>query len=136
MSWIKKIMNDRLFWRYALVGGAVTLLELVLLFIFKRIFGWYYLTGSIAAYACGFFLTFFWRKYWVFKDYTTHRLSGQLLLYLLVFIASLAANTLLMIILVERFHVFYLRAQLFGGIASGLIGFRFNQDLTFGENER
>ena len=108
--------------RYAASGGGNTLLGLLIYFIsYKYIFGeetfhfgFYAFKGHIAALIVSFCITFpvgfFMSKYVVFSD---SNMKGriQLFRYFMVCIFNLTLNYILLKIMVEKFHVYPVLAQ-------------------------
>ncbi|MBI5858069.1 MAG: GtrA family protein [Sphingobacteriales bacterium] len=117
----KKIMSLQTF-RYAASGGGNTLLGLLVYYIsYKFIFseknfhfGFYAFKGHIAALILSFCVTFpvgfFMSKYVVFSD-SNMRGRIQLFRYLMICLFNLALNYILLKILVEKFHVYPVIAQ-------------------------
>lgn len=117
----KKLMNIQTF-RYAASGGGNTLLGLIIYYIsYKFIFseetfdiGFFAFKGHIAALILSFCVTFpvgfFMSKYVVFSD---SNMKGriQLFRYLLICLFNLGLNYILLKILVEKFHIYPVIAQ-------------------------
>lgn len=115
-------MNLQTF-RYAASGGANALLGFVVFAVsYKYIFaektfdfGFYAFKGHIAALILSFCITFpigfFMAKYVVFID-SKMKWNVQLFRYLMVCLFNLALNYLLLKILVERFYVYPVFAQI------------------------
>lgn len=118
----KKLMNLQTF-RYAASGGGNTLLGLAIYYIsFKYIFsekvfefGFYAFEGHIAALIVSFCITFpvgfFMSKYVVFSD---SKMKGriQLFRYFMICLFNLALNYILLKMLVEKFKIYPVLAQL------------------------
>lgn len=117
----RRIMNLQTF-RYAASGGGNTLFGLIIYFIgYKYIFlektfhfSFYAFKGHIAALVLSFCITFpigfFMSKYVVFSD---SKMKGriQLFRYLMICLFNLALNYLLLKIMVERFYLYPVLAQ-------------------------
>ncbi|MBL0232617.1 MAG: GtrA family protein [Chitinophagaceae bacterium] len=117
----RKLMNLQTF-RYAASGGGNTLLGLIIYTIsFKYIFAektfhlpFYALKGHVAALIASFIITFpvgfFMSKYVVFID---SGMKGriQLFRYFMVCMFNLVLNYILLKILVERFQIYPVLAQ-------------------------
>lgn len=115
-------MNLQTF-RYAASGGGNTLLGLIIYFIsykyifFEKMFhfGFYAFKGHNAALFLSFSITFpvgfFMSKYVVFSD---SNMKGriQLFRYFIVCLFNLFINYLLLMIMVEKFHVYPVLAQI------------------------
>ncbi len=115
-------MNIQTF-RYLASGGGNTVLGLLVYYIsYKFIFfektfdfGFYAFKGHIAALISSFCVTFpvgfFMAKYVVFSD-SNMRGRVQLFRYLMVCLFNLALNYILLKILVERFRIYPVMAQI------------------------
>jgi putative flippase GtrA len=118
----KRLMNIQTF-RYLASGGGNTVLGLLVYYIsYKFIFfektfdfGFYAFKGHIAALIASFCVTFpvgfFMAKYVVFSD-SNMRGRVQLFRYLMVCLFNLALNYILLKILVERFRIYPVMAQI------------------------
>ena len=117
----RKLMNLQTF-RYAASGGGNTLLGLIIYTIsFKYVFventfdlGFYAMKGHVAALAVSFLFTFpigfFMSKYVVFSD-SAMKGRIQLFRYFMVCMFNLVLNYILLKILVERFNIYPVLAQ-------------------------
>jgi len=115
------LMNRQTF-RYAASGGGNTLLGFIIYFVsFKYVlheqqlhFGFYAFKAHIAALFISFCITFpigfFMSKYVVFND-SNMRGKTQLFRYFMICMFNLALNYILLKILVERFHIYPVLAQ-------------------------
>lgn len=118
----KRIMNLQTF-RYAAAGGGNTLLGFVVYYIsFHYIlkehtlyFSFYAFKAHVAALLISFIVTFpvgfFLSKYVVFSD-STMKGRVQIFRYLMICLFNLALNYILLKILVERFHIYPVLAQI------------------------
>lgn len=106
------------FVRY-LVSGVVTVLSTVgFLYILTEWLQIWYLAASVVAFTASYCINFFLHKFWTFKERSLAGASLQLPLHLGLSLINLALNTLIVFILVEYFHLWYLLAQI---IAAGVI---------------
>lgn len=104
--------------RYAISGGTALALDLVLLYVFTDIFGWWYLWSTIVAFAIAIVVSFVLQKFWTFGDRATNRVHRQFALFIVIALGNLALNTYLMYVFVEYFGIPYLLSQI---IAAGII---------------
>ncbi len=104
--------------RYAVSGGIALGVDLLLLYLFTDIFGWWYLAASILAFSFAIIVSFFLQKYWTFQDRATDRAPVQFILYIAIAIANTALNTGFMYLFVRLLDLHYLFAQL---LAAGII---------------
>ncbi len=145
----RKVMNLQTF-RYAAAGGANALLGfLIFAFSFKFIFaektfdfGFYAFKGHIAALILSFCITFpigfFMAKFVVFSD-SRMNWKVQMFRYLMVCLFNLALNYILLKILVERFHIYPIIAQVITLVVVIVISYiaqrNFSFRLSLPENE-
>lgn len=73
-----------------------------------------YLAGSVTAFLVAMFVGFVLQKYWTFEEHTLERAHMQLMLYGTLALCNLAANTLIVYLLVEYASTHYLVAQTIG----------------------
>lgn len=118
----KKLINIQTF-RYAASGAGNTVLGLLTYYIsYKYIFaekefdfGFYAFKGHIAALILSFCVTFpvgfFMAKYVVFSD-SAMKGKVQLVRYLMVCLFNLALNYILLKIIVEKFYIYPVIAQI------------------------
>jgi putative flippase GtrA len=118
----KRLMNIQTF-RYAASGAGNTVLGLLTYYIsYKFIFGekefdfgFYAFKGHIAALILSFCVTFpvgfFMAKYVVFSD-SAMKGRVQLVRYLMICLFNLALNYILLKIMVEKFHIYPVIAQI------------------------
>jgi putative flippase GtrA len=104
--------------RYIISGGTALALDLVLLFIFTDILGWWYLWSAIVAFAIAIVVSFVLQKFWTFEDRTADGVHRQFALYIAIALGNTAVNTGLMYVFVDYFKILYLFSQI---IASGII---------------
>jgi putative flippase GtrA len=103
--------------RYIIAGGIGAVADLGLLFILVRS-GVHYLIAATIAFIVATCVSFTMQKFWAFRNRQLERLHVQAPLFLLVAFFNVLMNTLLMYVLVDTFHIWYLGAQV---IASGLV---------------
>jgi putative flippase GtrA len=61
-----EFLKNKLLIKYATVGLAATLLEVIIIFILSDFLNYWYLISCSIAYLFGFFVSFIFRKFWVF----------------------------------------------------------------------
>lgn len=115
---IKQIYKYKIFVKYIISGGIAATTDLVLLYIFTDILGIWYLLSAVFAFVVAFFVSFFLQKFWTFRDNSRERMFGQMKLYLIVCVINLCINTIGMYVLVDKFTIMYIFAQI---IMGGLI---------------
>lgn len=100
---------------FLISGSATAAFDLILLYLFTHLFGWYYLLSATIAYALSILFNFTCQKFLTFKNYEQSPavLRRQLFLFICVGVINLLLNTLLLKRLVDVFHVWYMGAQMF-----------------------
>lgn len=73
-----------------------------------------YLAGSTLGFLTAMCVGFFLQKYWTFEERTPERAHTQFILYVMLALGNLAANTLIVYLLVEYAGAHYLVAQTIG----------------------
>ncbi len=93
-----------------LLAGALT--NLGLLFILTHFFGIFYIYSSIIAFLASITLSFGLQKFWTFSDKELKGVHSQFSRYTILALLGLVINALLMYILVDRAHLWYILAQI------------------------
>jgi putative flippase GtrA len=101
--------------KYIISGGTAAVVDILFLFLFTDIFGWWYIISSICAFLVAFCVSFFLQKFWTFKDNSTKKMHVQVSMYLIVSVGNLLWNTLLMYLFVDIAHLWYILAQVLAG---------------------
>lgn len=117
--------------KYVLSGGTAASIQIALLYICTSVFGVYYLYSSIIAWVAAFCISFTLQKFWTFSSRSLDRAHHQLLYYFIVAISNLGANTVLLYVFVERFHVHYLLSQIFIGLSAAVVTYTINKHIIF-----
>ena len=120
--------------KYILSGLLPTGLEIILLYFFVEVFHFWYLISSTIAFIFGFVISFYLRKFWVFRDKDLSIIKKQIFLYSFVFVFNIFANLFIMYFVVEYFNLQYLLAQIVSNIFLGLFGFGFSRSFIFKYN--
>lgn len=97
--------------KYGLAGCLATAVDLIALYIFHDILNWDIVVAATAAFLVAVVVSFSLQKYWTFRDKSQDRIAGQLAIYLSNGLMGLYLNGFLMHLLVERYGVWYLGAQ-------------------------
>ena len=103
--------------RLIIIGGSSALFNIVLLYVFKSVFGFYYLYAAVLSFTICVIYNFTLQRTWAFKGSSTG-IHGQVALFVGVNLINLGLNTLILYGLVEYLGIQYLIGQ---AIASILI---------------
>ncbi len=102
-----------------LTGGS----DLFLLFLFHGVFAWGIILSTSTAFIMSFALSFILQKIWTFRNQDKNKLFHQLGIYFFNAFLNLNINALLMHLLVSRFGIWYLFAQLAVNATIGSLNF-------------
>ncbi|MDO8451806.1 MAG: GtrA family protein [bacterium] len=97
--------------RFAVVGSLSIAVYYALLWGLTEFAGVWYIASAIVAFIGYYFVNFLSQKYWTFKNKDRKTLNRQLVQYTLMAVANWVINTVLLYVLVEYLHLFYLLAQ-------------------------
>lgn len=104
--------------KYLFAGGLAALTDFAILFLLVDVIHIWYVTSSVLAFAIAFGVSFYLQKFWTFRDGDLDKIYKQLAVYLAVGLANLGLNTLFIYILVDKFGLWYMLAQV---LISGVI---------------
>ena len=106
-----------------LAGAAVSLIDLVVLFICYRLFAWSLIISTSAAFICYFLFSFTLQKFWTFRNFNQQKTADQLVMYFVNAFIGLNLNGFFMHQLVNKYHLWYLLAQIIVNITIGTYNF-------------
>lgn len=114
-------------------GGA----DLVFLYIFHGVLRLEIVMSTSIAFILSFLVSFTLQKYWTFQNYSQRKMFNQLFLYIINALVGLNLNGLLMHLLVNKFHVWYLLSQVIVNLLLALLNFAVYKFIIFriGKNE-
>ena len=96
--------------RFLIVGGTVTLLNLILLWIFVSMFGCPYLASSVVAYAISAGGSFCLQRSWTFGS-SGDRAARQFPPFLMINLLGLILNSVILCVLTAEMGLWYVLAQ-------------------------
>jgi len=117
--------------KYGISGVTGGFLQLIFLYTFVDVFGFWYIYGVILAYLVALVIVFSMQKFWTFRDYSMDGFHRQSFLYTMIAAASLILNIVSMYILVDIFHLWHIAAQILVIVVVGVLSFFLNKTLTF-----
>jgi len=117
--------------KFIFAGGTAGVTDLVLLFLFHGVFKWGLVFSTSAAFILSFLISFTLQKFWTFRNYRQDRVVRQFFIYILNAFIGLNLNGLLMHILVNKYAVWYLLAQIIVNLAIGVWNFIVYKFLVF-----
>ncbi len=92
-------------------GTTAGTVEFSLLFTLTHYAGFHYLLSSTLAFVVAVCVGFTLQKFWTFEDKSLSSIHRQAIQYLSLGLLNLSINAVLMLILVEKFHLWYMLAQ-------------------------
>ncbi|MFA4941904.1 MAG: glycosyltransferase [Patescibacteria group bacterium] len=127
-SFYNKIEKYKIIIKYIISGGTAAVVDLSALYFFTSFCGIWYVLSSSLAFLLAYFVSFSLQKFWTFRDNGREKIRQQMYLYFIVGVANLFLNGAGMYLLVDKFGVMYLLAQIIIGAilgASSFIIYRF-----------
>jgi putative flippase GtrA len=120
--------------KYIISGGTATCVNLGVLYALTEYAGVHYLQSAIISFICAFFFSFLLQKFWTFNNRRKDILHWQMAGFLAVALVNLSINTLLIYLLVEYAHVWYLLSAILAGGLIALSSFFIYRHLIFREH--
>ena len=111
------------FFKYILVGGTCTFIDVLILFFVTEYIGISYLLSSIFSFLVGVFINYFLCVFWIFKVKTAASRMHEFSYYLIITFGAMCINTFIIWILSEFFAVFYLIAKLIASLVTLIYNF-------------
>lgn len=98
--------------KFFFAGSSAAAVNLLFLIIFHGWFRWGLIFSTSLAFIISFLVSFTLQKFWTFRNYHYKRMPVQLVLYLINAVIGLNLNAFLMHLLVNRFQLWYVLAQI------------------------
>jgi dolichol-phosphate mannosyltransferase len=109
--------------RFCIAGAAGVIAYYTALYCLTEYLGIWYILSSIVGFILNQTIGFVLHKFWTFKDKNTEYIRGQAFKYLMRGICTLGANSLLLYLLVDCFHLWYVGAQMLLTIILTLVNY-------------
>ncbi len=119
--------------RYLISGGTAAAVNWGTLFLLVHIGTMHYLTASVVSFLVSIGASFTMQKFWTFRDNLVHDIHTQFSRYLVVILCSLLLNTVLVYLLVEIAHVWYLTSQVIATVIIAITNFFCYKHFVFKE---
>ncbi len=126
----KKIKKAPQFLKFFFIGGFFAFLDLVILYIFTDIFGWFYLYSTVFWFIIVTSIAFFIHKRFTFQCKREDRLR-QYTLFFLVNIVGLGVYSWILYVWVEYLGIFYLYVAIVDKFLVFIWNFLANKYITF-----
>ena len=121
--------------KYIISGGLAAVVNLATLAALTEYAHLHYLTSAVLSFVVAFFVSFLLQKFWTFQNTERGDMHLQMIAYLTVSVVNLGINTLLIYLLVEVAHLWYLLAALVAGAIIALWSFFIYRRVIFASGE-
>jgi len=119
--------------KYIVSGGSAAVVNLAILYVLTEYAHIHYLESAVLSFLCAFLVSFLLQKFWTFGNKARERMHWQMASYLAVSLANLGLNTLIIYILVEYLHIWYLFSAVIAGALIAFGSFFIYRHLIFKE---
>lgn len=119
--------------KYVISGGTAAVVNIGSLYLLTEYGHIHYLVSASIAFVFGFTVSFILQKFWTFQNKGRSNMHWQLTLYFIVALGNLAFNTLLLYVLVEFLHIWYIAAAVFSGLFIAFVTFFIYRHFIFTE---
>mgnify|MGYP001560508819 CR=1 FL=1 len=109
--------------RFLSVGGLGVLLYYPILYILTDLVGVWYIISAVIASVLDYGSIFILQKVWTFKNKNTEGMYGQAFKYSIMLASFFTANLILLYVLVEYGHLWYLAAQVVIAIPLSVVSY-------------
>ncbi len=111
--------------------------DLILLFVFHGWMAMDIVVSTSLAFILSFVVSFILQKFWTFRNYNQDRFVHQLFLYILNALIGLYLNGVFMHFLVNKYHIWYILAQILVNFVLAAMNFMVYKFIIFkiGGNE-
>ena len=117
--------------KFALVGGIGTFVNIGILFFFTEYFQIFYILSEVIAFIVSGIHNYLLDKLWVFKEKVKAQVGVKYVQFLTISVFSLIINLLVLYTLVEYYHLWYIYAEVIAIMFGFLINFFGNKLWTF-----
>lgn len=134
MSWLQLSFlpeRYRFVAKYLIAGGIGAVTQVLSLAFFVEVLHVWYMHGVVYAFCIALIVAFTLQKYWTFGRRTTKGMHRESFFYTLFALFSLGLNAVLMYLLVERAHMWYLAAEVVTVFLLAGFTFVLNKRFTF-----
>ncbi|MEI6528915.1 MAG: GtrA family protein [Candidatus Falkowbacteria bacterium] len=123
--------------KFFIAGSFAAATDLLFLFLFHGVFHWSIVPSTSLAFVLSFFVSFTLQKFWTFRNFSHDKAVSQFVLYILNALIGLNLNGYFMHMLVNRYQVWYILAQIIVNVAIGAYNFIIYKSIVFkiGKNE-
>lgn len=109
--------------RFCVAGAAGVIAYYAALYGLTEYLGVWYVISAVIGFVLNTGLNFTLQKFWTFQNKETHMVGRQLALYVAMTVSFLIGNTLLLYLMVEYLHLWYIGAQVILTIVISVLSF-------------
>ena len=128
---MKFLHHHRSIAKFYLSGCVSGGLDLILLFIFYDLLHFEIVRATSVSFILCFAISFFLQKTWTFRNRSNRRVVRQMAMYFAIGFLNLNLNGFLMHLLVNRFEIWYILAQLGVNLLLGGGNYLFSRFIIF-----
>ena len=124
--------------QYAIVGGSMLILNVVILYILTSLLGIYYIISAILSSLFLTGLSFYFNETWTFNSITHHKhkkMWHRIVSYYLVSLSGMTLHIIILFLLTEYGNVYYLYSSILASFSVFLWNFSLNKNITWGERQ-
>ena len=109
--------------RFCVAGAAGVIAYYGALYGLTEYFGVWYVTSAVVGFILNTGLNFTLQKFWTFQNKETQMVGRQLVLYVAMTVSFLIGNTVLLYLMVEYLHMWYVGAQMILTVVISILSF-------------
>lgn len=125
----KKVMNE--FFKFAIVGGIGTLINLAILYLLTEEAGFHYLLSAVISFLFAMTSNFILNKIWTFKENMHFDIRKKYIQFSFVSVFALLVNLIFLYIFTDIFGIYYIISQILAIGTALIINFLGNKIWTF-----
>jgi dolichol-phosphate mannosyltransferase len=129
LSYEKNVIKE--FFKFAIVGGLGTLVNIAILYLLTEKAGVYYMFSAIFSFIIAMTSNFILNKVWTFKENIKLNAGKKYLQFGLVSVSALLVNLLFLYLFTEIFGIYYIISQILAIGLALIINFLGNKIWTF-----
>ena len=129
LPYVRKPFKE--FFKFAIVGGVGTLVNILILYLLTEMVGVYYLFSAIISFLVAMTTNFILNKVWTFKENLKLKIGKKYLQFGLVSTLALLVNLFFLYFFTEIFGIYYLISQVLAIGFALVINFLGNKVWTF-----
>lgn len=117
--------------KFFFAGSFAAATDLIFLFLFHGVLHWAIVPSTSLAFVLSFIVSFTLQKFWTFRNFSHDKAVSQFILYIINAIIGLNLNGYFMHMLVNRYDVWYILAQIMVNVVIGAYNFIIYKSIVF-----